>query len=76
MGSCSGGAPPPRPSGVLMLTARYGIGDRDKPVTAAMTSAGAKVTAIQMDTDHSFSDHRIALSQAVVRWLQSLPLRP
>jgi pimeloyl-ACP methyl ester carboxylesterase len=61
---------------VLMLTARYGIGDRDKPVTAAMTSAGAKVAAIQMDTDHSFSDHRIALSQAVVRWLQSLPLRP
>jgi len=61
---------------VLMLTARYGIGDRDKPVTAAMTSAGAKVTAIQMDTDHSFSDHRIALSQAVVRWLQSLPLKP
>jgi pimeloyl-ACP methyl ester carboxylesterase len=60
---------------VLMLTARYGIGDRDKPVTAAMTSAGAKVTPIQMDTDHSFSDHRIALSKAVVNWLQSLPTR-
>jgi uncharacterized protein len=60
---------------VLMLTARYGIGDRDKPVTAAMTSAGAKVTPIQMDTDHSFSDHRIALSKAVVSWLQSLPTR-
>jgi uncharacterized protein len=61
---------------VLMLTARYGIGDRDLPVTAALKSSGARVTAIQMDTDHSFSDHRIALSQAVVRWLQSLPLRP
>jgi uncharacterized protein len=60
---------------VLMLTARYGIGDRDKPVTAAMTSAGAKVTPIQMETDHSFSDHRIALSKAVVSWLQSLPTR-
>ena len=60
---------------VLMLTARYGIGDRDKPVTAAMTSAGAKVTPIQMDTDHSFSDHRIALSKAVVSWLKSLPTR-
>ena len=57
---------------VLMLTARYGIGDRDRPVTAAMTSVGAKVTAIQMDTDHSFSDHRIALSKAVVSWLQGL----
>jgi pimeloyl-ACP methyl ester carboxylesterase len=61
---------------VLMLTARYGIGDRDKPVTAAMTSAGARVTPIQMDTDHSFSDHRIALSKAVVSWLQTLPLKP
>lgn len=57
---------------VLMLTARYGIGDRVRPVTAAMQSFGARVTAIQMDTDHSFSDHRIALSKAVVSWLQSL----
>ena len=61
---------------VLMLTARYGIGDRDRPVTEAMKSAGARITPIQMDTDHIFSDHRIALSQAVVRWLQSLPVRP
>lgn len=58
---------------VLMLTARHGIGDRDRPVTDAMNSAGALVTAIQMDTDHSFSDHRIALSEAVVDWLQHLP---
>jgi pimeloyl-ACP methyl ester carboxylesterase len=61
---------------VLMLTARYGIGDRDQPVTAAARSAGAHVTAIQMDTDHSFSDHRIALSKAVVSWLQGLAVRP
>jgi uncharacterized protein len=60
---------------VLMLTARYGIGDRDRPVTDAMNSGGARVTAIQMDTDHSFSDHRIALSNIVVRWLEALPLR-
>jgi hypothetical protein len=61
---------------VLMLTARYGIGDRDLPVTQALKSAGARVTPIQMNTDHSFSDHRIALSQTVVRWLQSLPVKP
>lgn len=61
---------------VLMLTARYGIGDRDRPVTDAMNSAGARVTAIQMDTDHSFSDHRVALSEAVVDWLQRLPNAP
>lgn len=58
---------------VLMLTATYGIGDRDRPVTDAMKAAGASVTAIQMDTDHSFSDHRIALSEAVDDWLERLP---
>jgi pimeloyl-ACP methyl ester carboxylesterase len=60
---------------VLMLTARYGIGDRDRPVTDAMKSAGARVTAMQMDTDHSFADHRIALSDAVVSWLEHLAQR-
>ena len=60
---------------VLMLGARFGIGERDRPVTAALQSAGAKVTAIMMDSDHSFSDHRIALSEAVVGWLKALPLK-
>ena len=60
---------------VLMLTARYGIGDRDLPVTAAMRSADARVTAIRMDTDHSFSDHRMALAATVTDWLQRLWVR-
>jgi pimeloyl-ACP methyl ester carboxylesterase len=59
---------------VLMIGARYGIGERDEPVIAAMKSAGARLTPIMMDTDHPFSDHRIALSEAVVSWLQSLPI--
>lgn len=57
---------------VLMVTARYGIGDRDLPVTAAMQSAGARVTAVQIDSDHSFSDHRMALAATVTDWLASL----
>lgn len=61
---------------VLTITARYGLGAGNLPVTAAMRSAGARVTAIEMDTDHPFSDHRIALSEAVVSWLEALPLRP
>lgn len=60
---------------VLTINARHGIGARNLPVTAALQSAGARVTAIQMDTDHSFSDHRIALSTAVVSWLRSLSVR-
>jgi pimeloyl-ACP methyl ester carboxylesterase len=57
---------------VLTVNARYGIGERTRPVTAAMRSSGADVTAIEMDTDHSFSDHRIALSTAIVNWLSRL----
>ncbi|HEX5237167.1 MAG TPA: alpha/beta fold hydrolase [Sphingomicrobium sp.] len=59
---------------VLMVGARYGIGERDQPIITAMKSAGARLTPVMMDTDHSFSDHRIALSEAVVTWLQSLPV--
>ena len=60
---------------VLMLTARWGIGDRDLPVTAAMQSAGARVTAVQIDSDHSFSDHRMALAATVTDWLRKLWVR-
>lgn len=31
------------------------------------------LTAMHMDTDHFYSDHRIALESALIRWLQSLP---
>ena len=57
---------------VLTVNARYGIGERNRPVTAALRSAGAKVTAVDIDSDHSFADHRIALASTVIRWLQGL----
>jgi len=57
---------------VLTINARFGIGERNRPVTVALRSAGAHVTAVDIDSDHSFSDHRIALASTVVRWLQSL----
>ena len=57
---------------VLTVNAQYGIGARNRPVTAALRLAGARVTAIDIASDHSFSDHRIALSQTIVRWLQGL----
>jgi pimeloyl-ACP methyl ester carboxylesterase len=62
---------------ILSLSAKYGLAQANLPVTAAIRQAGNQhVTAIEMDTDHSFSDHRVALSQAVVSWLQALPVRP
>ena len=58
---------------ILSVSAKYGLADKNELTTAALRKAGnARVTAIVMDTDHSFSDHRIALSGAVVRWLQAL----
>ena len=46
----------------------YGTFRRGESVAVA----GVCVTAVEMDTDHPFSDHRIALATTVVRWLQGL----
>jgi hypothetical protein len=37
---------------------------------------GAPVTSVEIDTDHPFSDSRIALQAAIIRWLASLPGAP
>jgi hypothetical protein len=37
---------------------------------------GVQLTAMNMDTDHGFNDHRIALEIAVLRWLATLPGAP
>ncbi|MGH7084931.1 MAG: alpha/beta hydrolase family protein, partial [Acetobacteraceae bacterium] len=42
-------------------------------VTALRTRGDREVTAIHMNTDHPYSDHRIALESAVINWLQTLP---
>lgn len=31
------------------------------------------LTAVEMDTDHAFADHRVALAREVVGWLKGLP---
>lgn len=63
---------------ILSVTAKYGLASRNEVLTAALRKAGDdRVTAIEMDTDHSFSDHRMALSSAVVGWLEQLgPVSP
>jgi pimeloyl-ACP methyl ester carboxylesterase len=58
---------------VLSISAKYGLAPENRPTTAAIRRAGnGRVTAIEMNTDHSFSDHRIALSSVIVNWLQRL----
>ena len=42
------------------------------PVVNALRGAGAsRLTELVLDTDHAFSDHRIALARATIDWLQS-----
>jgi len=58
---------------VLTVSAKYGLAQENRPTTAAIRRAGnRRVTAIEMNTDHSFADHRIALASVVVNWLQRL----
>jgi len=42
----------------------------------ALRKAGARVTEVTIDSDHSFSDHRLALAATVTRWLQRLAVKP
>ena len=59
---------------ILTVTAKYGAADENRPTTAALRKAGnRRLTAIEMNSDHSFADHRIALCQTVVGWLDRLP---
>jgi uncharacterized protein len=39
---------------------------------AARKTRGAQVTEVQMTTDHSYSDHRIALAATLLGWLKQL----
>jgi len=60
---------------VLTINAAYGIGAANQPVTKALQSAGAHVTAVTIQSDHSFTDHRMALAATVTGWLQRLWVR-
>jgi uncharacterized protein len=58
---------------VLIITAN----DRYQPTDDALAGAlrahrGQSVTAVHLDTDHVYSDHRIALEATLINWLQSL----
>ncbi len=59
---------------VLVITAN----DRYRPTDSALVTAlhahrGQSVTAVHLDSDHVYSDHRIALEATLITWLQSLP---
>ena len=57
----------PRP--VLDLSANDGLRASNEDLTAALRQAGSSVTYQHFDTDHGFSDHRIALETTILQWL-------
>lgn len=62
----------PRP--VLITTSDDGLAPSAAALAEELRKAGdSKVSLIHMATDHSYSDHRIALETAVIEWLESLP---
>jgi uncharacterized protein len=61
---------------MLILTSDDGLAPSNDAFVEALHKAGnTQVTAIHMATDHSYSDHRIALEQAVLQTLDSLQKR-
>jgi pimeloyl-ACP methyl ester carboxylesterase len=57
----------PRP--VLDISANDGLRASNDALVSALKQAGSPVTSIHFDTDHGFSDHRIALETAILKWL-------
>jgi dipeptidyl aminopeptidase/acylaminoacyl peptidase len=52
------------------------VGDNQAMAEALRKAGNLKVTERFIETDHSYSDHRIALQVAVLEWLQSLAAPP
>ena len=56
---------------VLVLTSDDGLAPTGQAAARAIeTAGGPKPTVVHMTTDHSFNDHRVALSSTVLAWLE------
>jgi pimeloyl-ACP methyl ester carboxylesterase len=59
---------------MLVLTADDGLAPHSDSLVALVRRAGnARVSTMHARTDHSWSDERVALESAVLRWLARLP---
>jgi uncharacterized protein len=56
---------------ILLVSAMFKK-DQDSLVAALNRVGARRVTSLAWDTDHSFSDRRIALARVVVAWLRSV----
>jgi pimeloyl-ACP methyl ester carboxylesterase len=60
---------------VLNIAASEALGPMNRPVNDALRRSGAQLTAIELRTDHAFTDHRMELAATVTGWLQRLWVR-
>ena len=59
---------------LLVLTSTDGLAAHSDSLVASVRRLGnTRVTTVHAVTDHSWSDRRIALASAVIRWLDRLP---
>jgi len=59
---------------LLALTADDGLAPDSTALVSAITAKGGhQATVKHFATDHSFSDHRIALESEIINWLAGLP---
>lgn len=61
---------------LLIVTAHDGGQAAATALGEQVKALGANPTLVDFDTDHPFSDKRIALEAAVIRWLEDLPGAP
>lgn len=58
---------------LLVIGASLALGGENRRLAEAVARAGGQVTAVTLQSDHSFQDQRIALAARVINWLQTLP---
>ena len=59
---------------MLVLTSDDGLASHSDSLVAAVRKlGGTRVSTLHAATDHSWSDRRVALQSAVLRWLERLP---
>jgi len=61
---------------VLIVTSNDGLAPSGDKLYDKINAAGGSATKLHLDTDHSFNDQRIALTAALLRWLENLPGAP
>jgi acetyl esterase/lipase len=70
-------APPLVTRPTLLITATRDLdSSKAKGLKAALAGTGAKLDMVELETNHGFDDHRIALETVILEWLAALPGAP